>query len=244
MIYDEGTYSFNYYFLNFMNRINVSVFILVFVGLFLFETHSAAATWTPEESFNSYSVGADLNGGSGGSGWSGNWVRASSPNNPIVAEASVTYDGSTSVRTTSNNAGVYRSLGSLTAGSLYVAMRKTSTSSGSWYLTLGDGSYPTDRMAIRAGTGGNIEIYDNNTGYQITAYNADQWYVINIEFDNTNHANQYRARVHDGISWSSFSSWYTVSGGSYSGIIYVSPQGDCSGITCYWDTIQSANPLS
>ena len=204
--------------------------------------HLDPNAWTSEDNFNSYSDGNNLNGGSGGSGWGGNWTQYNS--NQITTETSVTYEGAAAAKTTVNAAVYYRNLSSsLTSGSVYVAMQKTSTSSGNWYFTLEQGAFPNDRMVIRAFTDGNIAIYDNSLGYQtITTYNPNQWYVINVEFDDSGHPDQYRARVYDGSSWSSFSSWYTVYTGSYTGINYVSIQGDCSGTTCYWDDITPNDP--
>ena len=185
--------------------------------------------WTYEQNFNSLADG-NL---SGQDGWMGD-VQ-------FDVQTSEIYEGTKGVSAvgdwTSNR--INRPFTGVNDGSVYIAMRVSATVHTAPLAFYEGAGY---RMAIGFLNTGYIAIQDNVSGWvNIQTYNADQWYVINIEFDNVAQANKYRARVYDG-NWSAFSDWKTILGGSYTNIDTISLYNDQAAATIYWDTIKSTDP--
>jgi len=190
-------------------------------------------TWIAEDNFESYSNG-DLNGGSGGSNWSTNWAGSTD----FDVQDTVVNEGSKAVKVTHGNGenfDMVRTFSGISAGVVYVDVRRSTNSNGNFYVILREGA--TSRVFIRFGADGNISIYDHDiTDYQtIQAYSADTWYRLGIEFDDASEAEKARANIDNG-TWTS---WYTVNGGSYTNIdtIRFNATDSSSDVDAYFDFI-------
>lgn len=194
--------------------------------------------WVATDDFNSYSDGS-ISGVNGGSGWSAGWVLGSGA---IDVQGTTVYEGAKAVTANTSLADLAsRALTStVTVGTMYFAMRASATTVvGFTILENGSG---TGKMYIKFDNDGNIKIFSNGSGTYVTlqAYSANTWYVIGIDFDNTGHANQYRANVDGGA----FSSYYTVNGGSYTSISHVRLETDTGTGSVFWDRISDTYPSS
>ena len=191
---------------------------------------SGSSAWVYEQKFNSLTDG-DLNNQEF---WSGDI--------DFDVQSATAYEGAKGVKASSINDSrtVTRNITAISDGSVYGALRRTSAASGNAYLSI-DGVMP-----VRFGSDGNISAYNNDTAsYEaITSYSANQWYVVNIEFDDNVQPDKFRARAYNG-SWGAFSGWKTVYGGSYSTIdsILLSMDGP-NGVDNYWDTITPTDPTA
>ncbi len=196
--------------------------------------------WIATDNFDSYPDG-DLSGQNGGTDWTAAWSGGAG----FDVQGTVVYQGAKAVSVVRTGAAqeITRDFTAITAGSVYIAVRVTSTALES-YLMINEGA--TSRGYIKH-TGGVISIYDNGGGvYQnvATGLSADTWYIVNIEFDDGAQPNNYRARVYNG-SWGSFSSWYQVNGGSYTNISRIRLQLDTPGTgTAYYDLITPTDPVA
>lgn len=192
--------------------------------------------WVATDNFNSYSDGS-INGANSGSGWAGAWSLASGT---IDIQGTTTYEGAKAVTadTASADLASRQLTSTVTVGTVYVAMRaSTTTIIGFFILENGAG---TGKMYIKFDSDGNIKAFDNGTGtYQtIQAYSANTWYVLAIDFDNTGQPNKYRVKVNNG----SYSSYYTVNGGTYSSISHVRLETDSATGSIFWDRISDTSP--
>lgn len=192
--------------------------------------------WTGEDNFDSYSNG-DLN--SQGS-WSGSTL--------YDVQGSVVYQGAKAVsRTTMATGGtIAKAFTAATAGSMYIAMRKDSSTQGTSYTLLTDSSEGVC-CYIRMHNDSKIYAYDGATGYvNIGSYAANTWCVINAEWDDAGHPDQWRCRFHDGTSWTAFTSWISTYNAITAGIDTVTLDIDNTGgtPTAYWDLITATDPAS
>jgi len=231
-----------------MRRVYFSLLGLLAIGgmFFLPSSHEeplfgAAAGMI--DNFESYSVG-DLNGGSGGSGWTANWI------------ANTTYDIQSSVTL---NAGSTRAIGIVTdtggehsgartftgvdSGDLYVAMRASGLAAGT-YCGLeawnGTSTYGGSLVAFRqdpnqlalAGTGGVVTL--------LNPFVANTWYIVHINFVS---ATQWRVRWKAaGGTFSSFTANQTYVG-SVSSPTRINIACDRrNGVSFYWDSWGTSDP--
>lgn len=186
-----------------------------------------------EQLFNSLTDG-DLNG-------QDSWSASAA----YDVETSVKYEGAKAVQNAHDGTSgtATRIFTGASAGSMYVAVRKTTnTGTDTSYVMLG--SIDGVLVYIRIHTTGNIEYYEGGVGYQtLAAYNANQWYVLHIEWDAAGHTDQYRVRVYDGSSWSAFSAWVATYQ-SFTEVDRIMFDIDGSGGTVsYWDTVSDCNPV-
>lgn len=194
--------------------------------------------WVATDDFNGYSDGS-ISGLNGGSGWSAGWSLASGT---IDVQGTTTYEGAKAITANTSAADlVSRALTStVTVGTMYIAMRASATTVvGFTILENGAG---TGKMYIKFDSDGNIKIFDNGAGaYQtIQAYSANTWYLIAIDFDNTGQPNKYRAKVDNG----SYTSYYTVNGGSYTSISHIRLETDTGTGSVFWDRISDTAPTT
>lgn len=168
--------------------------------------------WPATENFDSYTVDADLNGGSGGSGWSGNWSLVSgtitTPNAPAGGQG-----GNAAKSTGLGGEDRYnRAISAITAGTVrFRARLNTTTPNIEVMVRLLESG--TARMAIQFDAG-NIKINNNGTLETIQAFSADTWYTIDVDFDDSAQPNLYRARVDGGT----YTAYKTTIGGGYTNI--------------------------
>jgi len=204
------------------------------------------ASFAGIDDFESYTPSNDLNGGSGGSGWATNWVATASA---VTIEGTTVYEGSNSVdlTTTGGEKTAVRTFTAAADGDLFIAFRRetglTGADGGISFLSGGDYI-------------GYVSI--NNDGYikqfyttgwstnNVTTYNFDQWYVLNIQWDDAAQDNKYRVRVHDGSSWGSWTSWNATLTASYSTVdrVRVSLNKAATNRTMYIDAISTTDPTS
>ena len=213
----------------------ITIFSLLLFGIFLIAPQ-ADALWAYEQLFNTLNDG-DLNGQDSWSGHAG-----------FDVQTSVKYEGAKAVSMSTNISfsNVTRTITGISAGSVYFAMRRTSNSLGTRNTVQLAGS-GTVLVYVGLYNTGKIRYYDGNivSWVDFMDYSANQWYVFNIEFDDVNQPNKYRMRVHNGTSWSDWTSWtdvwnktnYTVVDG-----ISFEHQAATGAVTCYFDTITPTDP--
>lgn len=192
--------------------------------------------WTHEDNFDGYSDG-DLNGQGS---WSGSTL--------YDVQGSVVYQGAKAVsRTTFGTGGtIANSVTAVTAGSLFIAMRKTSSTQGSAYTMLQDSGEGVC-CYVRMHNDSKIYAYNAASGYvNMGSYASNTWCIINIEWDDSAHPNQWRCRFHDGSSWSSWTSWIDTYNAITSGIDGVVFDIDNTGgtPTAYWDLLTPTDPTA
>lgn len=191
--------------------------------------------WVAEETFESFSDETDIDGGGGGTGWSGNWTDLG---NPLYADTATASEGSVSCRCVSNGGGNTFSSRTLTtslsSGShvMYVSLRKSSTSAGTNSFTLR--SSAGFRASILMNTSGNIV---GRTTTIISGYSADTWYDFRLTFDMD--AGTYTVAYWTGSAWSAESSSISLAGSG--AIDRVSIGGD-DGANSWVDNISDTDP--
>jgi len=158
--------------------------------------------WTYEQKFNSLDDG-DLNGQDN---WSGSTLF------DVTTDADARYEGAKGVKFQDSSASSYTiensSFTASSAGTFYIAFKRTVNNSGYLRLYLYEGANLLG--VIHLTNGGKIAIFNGaTTDYiDVASYSVDQWYVVACEFSSTN--DNYRIKVYDvtGESWSSWSSYY------------------------------------
>lgn len=185
--------------------------------------------WTYEQNFNGLSSG-NL---SGQDEWSGPRV--------FYVQDSVTYEGAKAVEIIGGpgtDEWARRDITGISDGLVYIAMRRNNTDDGNTVVALRDSG--TDVMLVKFDATGYYRIRSDTAWVNVATYNADQWYVVAIEFDDLAQNDKYRTRIHDGSSWSSWSNWENTLN-SYSDIDQILFMVDSvtNGVTAYWDRISA-----
>jgi len=190
--------------------------------------------WTYEQKFNTLANG-NLNGQDG---WS-------VPSGIVTVQTNIVYEGAKAIELDRPNgsANAIRSIEAINEGTVYFAIRTAGSMTWGAHdavaFHLQEGT--TTRMRIQLGQS-NIWILDNTTDVSIYSSAASNtWYLIALQFDNINHPNQYRARVHDG-AWQPWSDWKTVGGGSYTEINRIFIPQRAGEFNSFIDTITPTNP--
>ena len=178
-----------------------------------------ANPWIATDDFSSYSNGASLNGGSGGSGWNGNWSvnyqTATVENTPTPGSPakSVYLTGAPALGVDFTRAitgiasGIVRiyfyatNVPTGTKGYYPIVLQQSGTSK--FYLEWGGGTF----------TGNTIGLWGSGTPQQIgSGLSAAAWHYVDIDFGSS--PNQARAAL-DGGAWSPY---VTATSGSFSTI--------------------------
>lgn len=171
--------------------------------------------WVAAETFDTYSPGATLHGAAGGVNWSGSWANTPTTGWTVETAPAGGQGGLAARKTGTGNEISQRNLATaISVGTVHFKARISATPASDQFIgfTLSDGS---DRMLIKFSNGGQIQIFDNASGYvNIQAFSADTWYDIDVDFDDAAQNNLYRARVDGG----SYTTYKTVNGGSYTTI--------------------------
>lgn len=169
---------------------------LPILPLLLFCVMTALAAFIATEDFESYSVAAELNGGSGGTNWTGNWTGTSGQWTVQTAPSGMT---GKAARNEAVSTPIRRSFTAITAGPISFKMRTNTATPGEFCGCVLEES-GTPRMYVRFGPTGNIEIYNETAmAYQtIAAYSANTVYTITIDFDDAAQPDLYRAKVDAG----------------------------------------------
>ena len=178
------------------------------------------------ENFDSYADNDNLNGKSGGSGWTSNW--GSTFTGPATVQNTQAYSGTLSCFSTSDQ--ISRDFTTVTAGTLYFAFFKTGDDNMFW---LRDGA--TNFVATRI-NGGNLQYLTGGgaSWATIQAVNSSQWYVVGIEIDQTNQSGKARYNV-DGGTWTA---WADGGSGTQANRVLV-----WGTQNIYIDSIQPTSPI-
>lgn len=207
--------------------------------------------WTAEDDFDSYSNGASINTLNGGTGWAAGWVLSGGT---LTITNGVSYDPSnsataTSAGLTSNNAERQLSSDFSGAGIIYVALRRTSNSSGSirWnFRSTGD----SGRLSVLLDSDGQAKIKSETAGttQNIGAYSANTWYVIRITVNNatgTATAAMSSGTYGSAGTFGSDSSSVSFTTGDWRYVLIdFDPTGPGTGVTNYWDYISPTSPFT
>lgn len=175
--------------------------------------------WVATEDFDGYTPGADLNTQNGGSGWSGAWSKISGTTGVTVETAPTGMSGQAArFRNPSDEVTYERSLTTAqSAGSVRVKLHITELHTGATDVGFFLADASNTLVFIRLHPSGVVDAFNNVTDVQIGTYSANTTITIDIEFDDGAQPDTFRARVDEG-TWSS---WLTVSGGSYTTITKV-----------------------
>lgn len=211
--------------------------LFVFIGVFGM-TNSASAVWTYEQDFNALNT-ATLNGQDS---WS---VSQGSTANWQVVEGTAgsgTYEGAKAVAVTPSGGWnkAIRTV-SVSVGSFYIAVKTDNVCR--FYLTLEQSGSTKMKVSFHEGSS-SVTLYDWGGGgpTSIGTSISGTWGVVNYEFDDTGHDNEYRARYHNGTSWGSWSAWVGTNG-TYTTIDQMEFQmySDGSGVNSF-DIITATDP--
>ncbi len=206
--------------------------------------HLDPGAFGASDDFDSYSAG-DLNGGNGGSGWSGAW----SGNTSYDVEASGPQTSPNRVKaSTVGEITIDRSLtSSADAGDMYFAMQ-TSTASGSGYQGVEFYNNTTFGGAVQIIQNGVLRV--SRSGGTTTLLNpvtANTWYIIHVQWVTTT-TFKVRYAVWNGTSCGSYSSFTAdlTFSNSVSSITKLRLDADDEGTSkvARWDTISSSDPCS
>lgn len=131
--------------------------------------------WTPTDNFESYSTGASLNGGSGGSGWSGNWSTSgttveNAPAGMTGKSAFITGNEVEAVRTFTEPTGTNIVTFKMRPSVNNVAIRATFVDTG-----------VASRFLVRFDSDGNIKAGGSGSD-TLQAYSANTTYTIKVKF--------------------------------------------------------------
>jgi hypothetical protein len=161
--------------------------------------------FTCTENFDSYANTTDLNGASGGSGWSANWVS------DAATITNSTYSSSPN-STTALTGTSHRHFSSVDTGILYFSFK---TTGNHHILGLYDGVLGESLVYLTVRSG-NLNTYSVANGYEsVGAISFDVWHTIGIELDQTNQAFKVRYNI-DGGAWSG---WFPrVLGDTYTSV--------------------------
>lgn len=196
--------------------------------------------WTYEESFEGFSNAA-LNGQDG-------WAGSTS----YVVQASVASAGTKAVALSGNlgSVSIAKELpgGAVTAGGMYIRMRRTVNDSGLSFTILGNDDGTANWAFMRLNASGQAHAFVGAAYRLLGTYAVDTWVTFNAEWDIVAHPNEWRCAFHDGTSWGSFSIWGTVNGGSLP-IGFTGMEFDCDDYltasgTTYWDQISASDPTA
>lgn len=188
--------------------------------------------WTATEDFESYTIGNNFAGGTGGSNWTGAWTDRGG-STWTVETGPTGAEGTKSARciATSNNTNYSRDYTAISEGSASWQMRlSTTTPNADQGVFLG--TTVSGKMFVRFGSTGNIEMYDGDlVGWaSIQAYSADTWYRIDVEFDAAGQPNKYRVRVDSG-TWTA---WTTVYGSTYETVERLTMENSSTNAHTFW----------
>lgn len=201
--------------------------------------------FTPTDDFESYSVGGDLNGGSGGSDWSAAWSGSTAFDiqNTVVAE------GTQAVieNAQSGEPSIGRTFSGITDGVCHSSIRRSVTDKDVMDTWLSEGGIAEGNRVcgIDFDSAGNI-LQMGATNTAIDTYSANTWYAIDVEFDCS--TDQFRVSIDEGT----YSSWFDfrTSETTLTGMIF-RKGADGNTSTNYWDDIrngassngESVNPI-
>lgn len=196
--------------------------------------------WVALENFDSYTPTNDLNGGSGGSGWSGNWVATASK---VIISTTQAISGNSArlVADGTNPTAVRIATTSTASGNFYYYFLTTSLSNDN-RMILQD-TLPDYKAYIQVDTSGNIQMRSagswHDTGFDVS---INTWNCIRIEInaDDTCRIYQYIG-VPGAGSWSSASGWWAGDGTGNAAGVYFNAEGSGGGYV-YIDCLGGSDP--
>lgn len=144
------------------------------------------------ENFDSYTNGDDINGKSGGSGWTTNWASGAG-----AAVTNAQFQSSPNSLLPAAGTNPSRDFTNVTVGSHSWYFRYNGTSGIVRYYNSGN-----LLIAVRTDSG-NVEIYNGASYVSIGSQISDSWMKVTIEVDQVAQPYKYRASLNDGT----FSSW-------------------------------------
>ncbi len=187
--------------------------------------------WSATDNFNNYANG-NLVSNNGGSGWAGAWT-AGAGTGPQV-QATTVKEGAKAVSLSEADASSYRDLSvGVTAGIVYVAIRKSSVAALSITMAFTLRKGATDEARILWAADGNIQLVGATTVDLVVTTNANQWYAIRVEIDQA--GARFRASV-DGGAYSSYVA--DIGSNGYTDIDRIAlAQASSTTGTAFWDDI-------
>lgn len=136
--------------------------------------------WTAIETFEAGTVGADVAGTSGGSGWSAAWAETGAGQLFDFSTSSPAFGSKCAVAAFAGAQGeLSRTFTAITEGTFYYSMRVSNTTSNC-QMRLQDGA--NLKLFIRFGATGNITAF-GSSGTDIQTYLANTWYRLGVAFD-------------------------------------------------------------
>lgn len=216
----------------------IAIITLVAVLLF-FGPQSALAAWAGEENFDSYTNGSNLDGLTGGSGWSGvGWVGADGTAFLIDNSQSVNTPNSTSMTSGSSaDNRHYRALsvGITTDATVYVSVRTSDVTNNSGpYVGLIQGAPFTDYACyVQFGhNSGQVSYFNGTSWVNIKAISNNTWYRVGMETDTVNQLNKCLYTIDNGNSTGWVTSYAAFA--AVSGIILENAEGAAASSPSVW----------
>lgn len=217
-----------------MKKIFYILIGLIITGL-LFPARVSMAAWSYTQDFNALTT-ANLNN-------QDNWKDAAGGGTWSVVTTDP-YEGAKHVRDATGGSRYQRNVDPITdSGTLYYATQTSNATNGLRFRLFGDtdaAPFTTSILACTINfTGGNIILDGASDETMVIGYTTNLYYVVELEFSVTGQT--CRARVHNGTSWTDYTSnvSWVQSGTNIDGIeIYA---GDA---TIDLDDITPTNPIS
>lgn len=157
--------------------------LIITIIIFFLSARIVFAAWGATENFDSYTAGASLSGGAGGSGWTANWSVTPDPVTTENAPSGMSGKSALAGWTSGDGGEASRTFTAITEGTVSFQMMATATNRDGRF-TLIDTTVPATRVVIRFTSGGNINAIGSGTN-TLQTYNANQVYTIKVKFGHT-----------------------------------------------------------
>ena len=220
---------------NHINLVLIISFILMGIGL-LFFTIKANATIIYEQNFDELTDG-DLTG-------QDNWVT----NVLFDVKTETGFNSSikdVNIYNLNNSVGGYRAFSGVDTGEFFIAIKQDSITNVISEVRLNQGI--TEVINVHLGIDGDIRLLSSGGTWNLlySDYLANTWYYIDIQFDDINQDNKYRARIYDGLNWTDWSSWYnTYTNYTFIDRIYIWSSQNGHNYNSWFDEIGNTNIVS
>jgi len=177
------------------------------------------------------------------------WSHRDGNSHLFQVQSSIVFEGAKAVSVVTDSAQLRRNWDSaVTAGSFYFALRSADVTKGAFSLDFirPDGS---DIGGIRLDPTLGISFFNNDVGSRaslVASPVSNQWYVVECQWDRPVQGTKMRYRIHDGTSWSAYTSWhftYQDTWESVAGLLLIVWDPGTGPGTVYFDKFSGVNPV-
>jgi len=176
------------------------------IGAYQFTGAPTPTNATPLEDFN-YTTGSDLDGRNAGTNWAGPWTQSGTGSITTEVAPSGSFSGGNALRSNSLTGAVLYtrqmqlistvSVPTALAWQMLMSINNPNTNFNQ--VSFGNAANPgLANGAIRMASDGHLKACTSGADTDLGAYNANQWYLIEVELDASGHPGQYRVIVNGG----------------------------------------------